>query len=172
MKQARNIFLMGYMGCGKSTVGSELALELKRRFVDLDAVIEERAGKSVNEIFKEEGEDVFRWLEKERLAEIASAEGQIIAVGGGTPMKPENFGMMKSSGITVYLELPVADLIKRLRSDRENRPLLADMDNDQLEAFVTAHFQKREPVYQRADICVPATIAVKDLIETLNSYSR
>lgn len=172
MKQARNIFLMGYMGCGKSTVGQLLASGLNRRFVDLDVFIEERARKSVSEIFAQDGEPFFRTLEKELLAELASAENQVVAVGGGTPVDPGNLRVMQSSGISVYLELPVAELIKRLQSDLEKRPLLAGMDNEELEVFVTGHFQQRESVYRRAELRVPATISVEGLMEKLNAYSR
>ena len=119
-----NIYLIGFMGAGKSTVGRDLAARLGRPFCDTDKLIEKRAGLTIPEIFDALGEDGFRRLEAEVIREVAEEEGLVVALGGGAPLQDGNWYRLKESGVTVYLREAPEALHARL-SKSEGRPLLA-----------------------------------------------
>ncbi len=148
----KQIFLIGYMCSGKTTLGRALGDMTGRAFVDLDDLIEERAGCTVKEIFASEGEDAFRRREREALAVAASAPGgAIIACGGGTPCFGDNMDFMNSCGTTVHLI--VSDrgrLLNRLREGKAKRPLIASLADGEIEDFITRQMAAREPHYVRA----------------------
>jgi shikimate kinase len=149
----RPIFLIGFMGTGKSTVGLLLAAKLERRFVDLDAVIEEEAHMTVGEIFFNEREAGFRAREAAALRRVAAAGPQVIAVGGGAPAQGDNLDFMLHAGKVVCLTATVDELVQRI-GDGEARPLLAGKD-------VRGEIQKllpgRQPYYARAHVTVDTT---------------
>lgn len=118
-----NVILIGMMGSGKTTVGRLLAERTGRDFLDMDALIEQRAGKRIVEIFSDEGEDAFRDLETAVLAESASATHAVIATGGGVVIRPENRRMLQSLGLVVWLDAPPDVLLNRIGDD-ESRPML------------------------------------------------
>jgi shikimate kinase len=149
-KKPKNIFLVGFMGAGKTTVGRVLARRLGWRYCDSDKVIETKAGKTVSEIFSSHGEPRFRDLESETLLSLAGKEKQVVATGGGAVMREENMRAMKKGGVTVYLKAPMSVIWERIKHSR-TRPLL-NVDNP----FEAAEelLRKRIPFYETADITV------------------
>ena len=144
------IFLIGYMGAGKTTLGKAFARVMGLSFVDLDWYIEERFHKTVSQIFSERGEDGFRDLEKRMLHEAADFEDVVISVGGGTPCFFDNMDYMNQAGETVFLDVDVKVLFRRLKVAKQQRPLLADKTDEELTAFITEALQKRLPHYTKA----------------------
>lgn len=146
-----NIYLVGLMGAGKTTVGRQLAKRLHRRFVDSDHEIEERTGVRVPVIFEIEGEAGFRKRETQVLAQLAREQGLVLATGGGIVLAEENRRCLRNSGIVIYLSAPPAVLYERTRHDR-NRPLL--QVDDPL-AKLQALYEQRDPLYREiADIVI------------------
>ena len=144
------IFLLGYMGAGKTTLGKAFARALGLTFVDLDWYIEERYHKTVRQIFAERGEDGFRDLEKRMLHEVGDFENVVISVGGGTPCFFDNMDYMNQAGETVFLDVDVKVLFRRLKAAKQQRPLLADKNDEELTAFIVEALQKRLSFYTQA----------------------
>jgi shikimate kinase len=144
------IFLVGYMGSGKTTFGKKLANKLGRTFVDLDKLIESNEGKTIPQIFADKGEADFRELEKQTLLVTINMKNVVIATGGGTPCFFDNMETMNSSGITLYLKLSVAGLFNRLKNAKTERPLIKNLTEEELKAFIALNLAKREPFYIQA----------------------
>ena len=145
------IFLIGYMGAGKTTLGKAFARAMGLTFVDLDWYIEERYHKTVRQIFEERGEDGFRELEKRMLHETGEFENVVISVGGGTPCFFDNMDYMNSVGETVFLDVDVKVLFRRLKVAKQQRPLLASKTDEELMTFIVEALQKRLPFYSKAN---------------------
>lgn len=143
-----SIFLVGFMACGKTTVGPALAARLGCRFVDLDPLIVAKAGCSIAELIDREGEERFRQLETETLRETARGEFAVIAPGGGAITRRENRELMKAFGLTVWLDAPFELCWRRIGQDEIVRPLAPD------EATARRRYEARLPLYQQADLCV------------------
>ncbi|MGN0479787.1 MAG: shikimate kinase [Hominenteromicrobium sp.] len=160
-----NIVLSGFMGCGKTTVGRQLASALGMKFVDMDLYIEKKTGKTVKEIFAEYGEAYFRALEAETVRELSESREYVIATGGGTLMQPQNVEAFHAGGGTIYyLDVPLAALQERLKNDRR-RPLLQTPDR---RAVIERLLNERRPQYlASADVVVdagaPAVVVVQRL---------
>jgi shikimate kinase len=122
------IFLVGFMGAGKTTVGRLLADRLGWSFVDLDTAVEERAGQSVREIFRSRGETAFRELEAECLRAASAPARRVVSLGGGTYADPGNRQHLESLGLSIYLEAPLEVLLERIGDD-ESRPLARDRES-------------------------------------------
>ncbi|WP_353931020.1 shikimate kinase [Okeanomitos corallinicola TIOX110] len=150
--QGVNLYLIGMMGAGKSTVGRLLAQELGYGFVDTDNIIIEAAGKSINQIFADEGEAEFRQLESNILAQVCAYTKLTIATGGGIVLKQENWSYLHH-GLIVWLDVPVKILLQRLAED-QTRPLLQDPDP---EAKLRSLLEQRQPLYSQADLHIPIT---------------
>lgn len=153
-KMRGNIVLSGFMGCGKTTIGRQLASALRMQFVDMDLYIEKKTGKTVKEIFAENGEAYFRALETETVRELSTSENYVIATGGGTLMQPVNVEEFHKGGGTIYfLDVPLAALQERLKNDKR-RPLLQTPNrNEVIEKLLT----ERKPKYlASADVVVDA----------------
>jgi shikimate kinase len=147
------VFLIGYMGVGKSTIGKRLASALGIPFVDLDKEIEKTEGNSIAEIFAEKGEAYFRKKETKALTEmVQSALNAVISTGGGTPCHAENMDVMLNSGVVVWLQLPSHVIAQRLVKSQSERPLIAGLLPDVLPDFIRDHLESRLPFYQRAHI--------------------
>ena len=146
----RPIFLIGFMGVGKTTLGRALGAATGREFVDLDRLIEAREGRTIRQIFAGEGEERFRMIERDRLAEVASAGGAIVACGGGTPCFHGNMELMNSAGLTVRLTARPEVLLRRLSEQQAARPLLDGLDRAALARFIAEAEAVREPYYSRA----------------------
>ena len=139
------IFLIGYMGAGKTTLGKAFAKKYNLSFVDLDWYIEERFHKTVQELFAERGEDGFRELERNMLHEVADFENVIISTGGGAPCFFDNMDFMNKSGITVFLNVKAEILFQRLRVAKQQRPILKGKSDDELSSFIVSALQNRAP---------------------------
>ena len=146
----RSIFLIGFMGSGKSHWGRKLADILNVPFVDLDADIVSYAGMSISDIFAEQGETGFRELERERLHALMSGQFCVVATGGGTPCFFDNMDQMNASACTIFLDVPVEVLAKRLSGEMQKRPLLANLTPEQLPEFIGRMLEKRIPYYRQA----------------------
>lgn len=138
------------MGCGKSTLGRALAQRCDIDFVDLDDYIETKAGMKIRDIFARCGETEFRRMEREALTETAGRDNTIVACGGGTPCQPGNMELMNSQGTTVLLTASHERLLERLRHGRAKRPLIASLNDDELERFVDTQLAARMPFYSKA----------------------
>jgi shikimate kinase len=138
------IFLLGFMGSGKSTVGEELAARLARPFIDLDKRIEALAARTIADIISSDGEERFRQIEHEALREAAQAAGAIIALGGGVVLRPDNRELIKSLGLSVWLDAPFELCWRRIQSDHTVRPLA------QSEEEARARYLERLPLYEQA----------------------
>ena len=142
-----NLALIGFMGVGKSAAGRALAEELKKRFVETDAVIKKKAGKSISRIFEEEGEIAFREMEIEAIKEIASGEDQVIACGGGVVLNKINIDRLRKGALIVWLTASPGEVRKRLSRDQEERPLLKGRNSL---AEIRRMITDRKPYYESA----------------------
>jgi shikimate kinase len=147
-----NIYLIGMMGAGKTTVGQLLAEKLQYRFIDIDNVIETVSHKTINQIFAQEGESAFRQLETDVLVQVSAYLRTVIATGGGIILRQNNWSYLQE-GLVIYLDVPVELLVSRLAND-QTRPLLQTGD---LTSKLTKIKQERECLYQQADIRIPIT---------------
>lgn len=161
------IFLLGFMGAGKSTIGKFAARKNELEFVDLDAFIEEREGMKIPEIFRTEGENRFREMEREALeAIIADERDLLVSTGGGTPCYFDNIQRMNANGVSLYLDLSSARLTDRLRNAKSQRPLVRNVKGD-LQIFVHKKLLERAPFYSQANIIVPENEAFKKNVAEL-----
>ncbi|MCX6238404.1 MAG: shikimate kinase [Bacteroidia bacterium] len=148
------IYLIGYMGCGKSTIGRKIADLLKISFVDLDKYIEERYFKSVPAIFAEEGEKGFREKERSSLFEVSQFEDVVVGTGGGAPCFFDNMQVMNNNGITVYIAPDTDILATRLLKSKTERPLIVGKSREELIAFINDALLKRAPFYEKSKIII------------------
>lgn len=144
------IFLIGYMGAGKTTVGKALAKSLGTGFYDLDWYIENRMRKTVKQIFDASGEDGFRRIEHNMLHEVGEFENVVISCGGGTPCFFDNMDYMNGQGDTVYLKASPEVLYKHLKMGKTVRPLLLNKTPDEVRAFIEKQLGEREQFYSKA----------------------
>jgi shikimate kinase len=149
------IFLIGFMGCGKSYVGQALADKLGFNFIDLDSEIEASAGKKIIDIFNDEGEAVFRTMETDTLHKIYK-ENTVISTGGGTPCFADNMSWMKSRGLTVFLNPSIDIISDRLKTEKSQRPLIAAVPDDELKNHIYKLYLLRLPHYEAADLSIAA----------------
>lgn len=144
------VYLLGFMGSGKTTLGKKLSKRLGTTYIDLDTAIESIEGKSVSKIFSDEGEDYFRRIESEVLRSSSKIQNLIISCGGGTPCFEGNMDYMNKTGQTVYIEMTAAALLSRLKKSHESRPLIADLDDGELLSYINLTLGEREQWYRKA----------------------
>lgn len=149
--QGTNLYLVGMMGSGKSSSGRPLAQQLGYGFVDADNVIEEVAGRSIPDLFEQEGEEGFRALESQVLQAIGQRHSLVVATGGGVVTRPQNWGVLHQ-GIVIWLDPPRETLMRRLTDDSTPRPLLACPDPEEA---LQRLLEQRRPLYAEADLRVP-----------------
>jgi len=142
-----NIALIGFMGVGKTTVGEALAKKLSREFIELDAMIEQKAGRSISEIFRHDGEIAFRELEIAVAKEVSQRERVVIACGGGIVLNQINIDRLRQKSRIVYLTASPAIILKRVLNSAEERPLLKTPDKN---SEIRKLLKLREPFYERA----------------------
>lgn len=145
-----NLALVGFMGCGKSTVGRQVAADLGFQFVDTDTLIEDRAGLAISEIFASEGETAFRRLESEVIADLAQQRQLVIATGGGAIVNPKNLAALKQHALVVCLWANAEAIHERTRH-QSHRPLL---QNDDPIGTIRRMLEERAPFYRQADVMV------------------
>ena len=167
------VFLMGFMGAGKTTLGKALAKDLGISFIDLDQYIERRYLKSVSQIFATRGEQGFREIESRMLREVGDFDDVIVSCGGSTPLIGDNMDYMLQHGQTVYLKCDNDTLLRRLKVARSQRPLIASKTDDELAAFIESETKRREPGYLRARyICPGDRLESRDQISDTITYLK
>ena len=160
----RSIFLIGMMASGKSKTGPKLAELLRYKFIDVDNLVEKVARKSINLIFKENGENTFRDLETQCLREIIKVPSTIVSTGGGVILRKENWGILRQ-GIIVWLDINQEVALDRLKSQNEERPLL--QGNNIKKNFINI-FNERKELYSQADIRVKVeTQSIEELSKNI-----
>jgi shikimate kinase len=149
------IFLIGFMGSGKTHWGRQLSLKLDIPFFDLDEQVTSHEGKAINEIFADEGEEYFRLSEKDTLHIITeSHDSFVMACGGGTPCYFNNIEYMNRAGTTVWINTAIETLHQRLIKEKDKRPLIKELDDDQLKSFIGKKYSDRRIYYEQADVVV------------------
>ena len=167
------VFLIGFMGSGKTTVGEKLAKTLNYNFIDLDKQIEQAVNKSIADLFAHHGEKFFRESEKTTLHQSFEQKNTVISCGGGTPCFFDNLEQMKKNGITVYLKLAAGSLFHRLAAGKSKRPLISGMTDLGLMEYITNELEKRELFYNQADIIIKGeSIKASELAEMIKNFSN
>lgn len=168
----KNIYLIGMPSSGKSTLGKELARNLGYSFTDMDKLIETREQKTISEIFSGQGESHFRDVEKKTLYGFQPDQSMVIATGGGVPCFNDNMEFIKNNGVSVFLNVDVNDLAKRLyKAQGNNRPLLDKSQSEEaVIETIKKTFAERFPFYKQADIQVDGEISVTQLLWLLDQY--
>jgi shikimate kinase len=149
------IILLGYMGAGKTLLGKVLSDSLNIRLINSDSEIELNTGMSIGQIFEQYGEDYFRNLEQEYLKFLDVHEPFVLATGGGTPCYNDQMTVLNTLGTTVYLHCSNETLFSRLKNEREHRPLIAGLSDDELREAIQYRMIQREGIYQKAQITLP-----------------
>jgi shikimate kinase len=151
------IYLVGFMGSGKSTLGQAVATHYQVPFLDTDSEIEIKVGMSIPDIFIDKGEHYFRDIESEILKSTQTIDKSIIATGGGLPCHHDNMDWILQHGISIYLEWPLATLKKRLIGQETTRPMLANFSKEQMENQIESLFLQRLPFYEKSAITIEMT---------------
>ena len=146
------IYLIGYMGSGKSTLGCKLAKKLHIPFIDMDHYIEVRNYKTIPQIFAEEGEESFRLKEQKALKELSEFTDVVIATGGGAPCFFDNMYLMNKTGKTIYLNIDPKVLAYRLMHSKTERPLIKGKSKEELIRFIDESLKKRLAYYKKAQV--------------------
>ena len=162
------IFLLGYMGSGKTTNGKKLAGHLRYSFLDMDTEIEKEQGMTIALIFETRGEEFFRSLEHELLLKIFKMDNLVISTGGGLPCFGNNLELINENGVSVYLKLTPEMLASRLKFSGKTRPLIKNLPEIELLNFVCLQLEKREPWYVKATItCNAMNMNINELAEKI-----
>lgn len=171
--QVDKIFLVGFMGSGKSTLGKKIAKKLNLPFFDLDDCIEQKTGKKIAELFNDNGESFFRDIESQQLTELINNEEKyIISLGGGTPCFNNNMDLINNSGASVYLKYNTGILVSRLENAKADRPLLKNKSKEELSAFVGDLLNKREKYYLKSKFIIEGTNITSNQILDLLFQNR
>lgn len=168
------IFLIGYMGAGKTTIGKKLSKALALDFIDLDKYIQHTYQKSIHQLFEEKGEEGFRKIEQKALHEVADFENVVISCGGGTPCYFDNMEVMKKAGTTVYIQVDPEELTNRLLASKTIRPLIAGKSREELIPFIDSQLRERERYYNKADLVIKRDklITKEDVYITVNQIAE
>lgn len=160
----KNIYIVGFMGTGKTSAGKELAKRLSRDFLDLDNLIEEKEKMPIAEIFKQKGEPYFRKIEKEAVKEVSLKEDLVVSCGGGAVVDTENLARLKKSGVIICLKADVDTIIKRTKANLK-RPLLnVENPRESIEKLL----KEREPFYSQSDYAIDTTdINIKQAVDKI-----
>ena len=158
-RDMKPVFLIGYMGCGKTTLGAALAQEMEMTYIDLDELIEQDAGKTIVQLFEDLGEARFREIETQALRNTLTMTDVIVGCGGGTPCHGNNMELMNQSGITVWLNTSPERLTARLLlpEQKNKRPKILALPNEAVLPFVMQELQERTPYYRQAHLHFDST---------------
>ena len=169
MVAGRRIYIIGFMGSGKSTAGKKLAATLGWQFLDLDTQIELQEGQLIKNIFSSSGEDHFREIESKTLLNLSTVENVVISTGGGTPCSHNNMDYMIKTGLVVYLKMTPGQLMNRLKGSTLNRPLINSLSEKELLKFISDKLSEREEYYLKASIIVEGkNLNIKTLSNMVN----
>lgn len=149
-----NIYLIGFMGSGKSFTGQQLAAALHLPFVDLDERIEQTEKRSIAQVFDLEGEAYFRTIEAQLLRATLADDPAVISCGGGTPCFHQNMEWINANGLSVYLKASIPLLAKRLKKGQEHRPLIRGFNELELDAYIAERLAQRTHYYEQSEITV------------------
>ncbi|MBL4715382.1 MAG: AAA family ATPase [Bacteroidia bacterium] len=162
------IYLIGFMGAGKTTLGKRLANKIGFNFFDIDDLIETEENRSINDIFLEKGAEHFRKLERKVLNQTNFKQKVVYATGGGTPFFFDNMQWMNKNGTTIYVRHTEDLLFGRLRSSKSNRPLISKLSDEELRRFIIDHLVQREKFYNQSKVIVDGKgIKVQNVVEKL-----
>jgi len=166
------IYLVGFMGVGKSTAGKKLAAKLGWNFIDTDAIFEHKYKLNIDTFFNKYGEELFRKLEREILISTFLLNNYVISTGGGTPCYLGGIQQINDNGISVYLEMNAPAILSRLINSKQKRPLLSNKTEEELLEFIEDKLKERHPVYSKSTITVPAiSIVIDELVELIEGLS-
>lgn len=163
MVPTRNIVLIGFMGSGKSKTAEKLAGILKRRVVSTDALIEQRDGRTIKDIFRDSGEAYFRRVEKDVVKEVSEQKSVILDCGGGVVLDAANMANLRKNGLVIYLAASPEYIYKNIKG-REHRPLLNVEDR---QAKIAELLKAREPYYKKADVTIDADKAIDQIVQDI-----
>lgn len=162
----RKVYMIGFMGSGKTTAGKKLAAALGWSFIDLDQKIEDETGETIAELFSEYGEEYFRRIESEVLRSFKYQTDTVISTGGGAPCHADNMDFMLETGLTVYLKLTPGQLRSRLSDSKGERPLIKNLDHESLLSFIEEKLSVREKWYTQAAISAEGIDLDLDALQT------
>jgi len=168
--QHTRVFLLGFMGSGKTYTGRRLASRLGYTFTDLDALIVQRERHSIPDIFAKSGEDTFRQLEREALEATKHLEQAVISCGGGTPCFFDNMAWINQHGLSVYLHTTPEVIQTRLRRGQQRRPLIKGMNDSELQEFIGRMIEIRKPYYQQAMVEVYQQSDEEDMAAIIHEH--
>ena len=160
------VYLLGFMGSGKSYWRRKLAQTLGVPGLDLDEEIVRAEGRSIATIFTEDGEAAFRRLENQYLRMLSQQPNFLLACGGGTPCNGDNMAYMNQQGLTVFLDVPAAVMAQRLRRNKQKRPLLKDLSDNELQDFIEQKMKERRPYYEQA------ALILNPIVFTLERFTQ
>lgn len=165
------LYLIGYMGCGKSTIGRKIARYAHLRFVDTDSLVEQREQATVADVITYHGEEYFRGVEHSVLQSTAEEDDLVVSTGGGLPVWGDNMARIGELGVSIYLRRSPQNIISRLSPyGRQKRPKFRGLNDEQLLAFMTSHMAEREPIYSQADITIECdTMVDSEIIDLILS---
>ena len=165
------IFLIGFMGCGKSKLGKSLASKTEQTFLDLDDLVEAKCKLTIPEIFAAFGESEFRQIEKEVLQSLNLVTDAIVATGGGAPCFFENMAWMNQNGLTIFIDTPTKVLADRLINARVERPLVKGKSLNELIDFIDLKLKERRPFYEQSQIIIKGVdLNVDMLLATIEKH--
>lgn len=166
------VYLVGFMGCGKSTAGKRLAKRLGYRFIDLDKQIEAQYKTSIPQLFEQYDEHAFRLLEQKALQQTYSTEKTVIATGGGTPCFFDNMDFMLNSGLVIYIHIPPKGLSDRLKHTKKKRPLISQVGAEELTRHISEKLDERKDYYEKAHLKVEGIdLTVTGLEKAIFNYA-
>ena len=169
------VVLLGYMGCGKSTVGQQLANKLDFNFLDLDEFVEQKQQATISEIFNSKGEIFFRNLEAEAVKQLCNeSDSLVLALGGGTPCYADTMQFLVNHPNikSVFLNLSIKNLSQRLIHEKAKRPLIANLNNEDIPEFIAKHLFERSFYYNQAELTIQTdNLEIEEIIDAIQSKS-
>ena len=166
-----SIFLVGFMGCGKTHIGHMLAKAMSYHFIDMDHYLEESFGETIPAIFEKQGETFFRQLEHETLMSLKEKSNYVFSTGGGAPCFHNNIEIMNAAGTTIYLNVAPETIVKRILHQRDHRPILKGFANEiELLNFVEKKITERNQFYKQAKIIIDANGDADEILKKVMSY--
>ena len=165
-----NIYLVGFMGCGKSTIAEKLSKEINFKHIDTDSIIEEQNSMSISEIFKNKDEKYFRNEEYKILEKILNQKRIVVSTGGGFVCRRDIMNKINKNNLSIYLKLSADNLYKRLKSNYKKRPLLSNIKKEKLKEFINNLLIKREEFYTKSRIIIDCNeLNKKEILRKINS---